>query len=138
MPHQIQARSTSTAYRVNLSDAQGHEWHADEPAELGGGGTAPTPFQLLLSALAACTTVTLQMYANRKKWDLARIQVDVTLNPQGSPANGGNQIERSIELIGDLDDEQRHRLLQIAQACPVHKMLEGEVQIQTQLMGDTP
>ena len=133
MQHQVQASSTSTAYRVTLSDSQGHQWHADEPAEAGGGGTAPTPFQLLLSALGACTTVTLQMYASRKQWPLTGIQVDLQLNPQGTPSSG-NLIERRIRLNGELDDEQRQRLLQIAQACPVHKILAGEIQIQSHLI----
>lgn len=132
MPHSAHAQSSGTPYRVNLSNPQGHEWHADEPVDKGGADSAPNPMQIVLSALAACTTVTLQMYADRKQWPLTGVDVDVQLNPNGSPASG-NLIERRISLHGALNDEQRQRLLQIAQACPVHKLLEGEVHIPTTL-----
>lgn len=132
MTHSAQAQSTDTPYRVTLSDPQGHLWHADEPASLGGGETAPTPSQLLLSALGACTTITLQMYAQRKQWSLRHVEVDLQLN-SGS-AGTGNVIERKIKIAGELDDEQRTRLLQIANGCPVHKLLEGGVHITTSLV----
>ena len=132
MIHSAHATSTDTPYRVTLGDPQGHNWHVDEPADKGGGDTAPNPLQLLLSALGACTTVTLQMYAARKQWKLEQVDVQLRLNPEGTPASG-NLIERQITLQGDLDDEQRQRLLQVAEACTVHKLLAGEVHIQTAL-----
>ena len=85
MTHQVQATSTPTAYRVQLTNPQGHQWQADEPAALGGADSAPSPFQLLLSALGACTTVTLQMYAARKQWPLHSIQVDLQISPLAGP-----------------------------------------------------
>ena len=134
MSHQAraQAHSTTTAYRVQLSDPQGHAWTADEPVADGGEDTAPNPLQLLLSSLGACTTITLQMYAARKQWPLTQVTVDLALNPDGG-APSGNDMVRTIALEGDLTPEQRERLLQVAEACPVHKLLTGEIRVATAL-----
>ena len=132
MIHHAHAQSSSTPYRVTLTDEQGHIWHADEPVADGGADTAPTPMQIVLSALGACTAITLHMYAGRKQWPLTHVDVDLQLNPDGKPADG-NQITRAITLHGALDEEQRSRLLQIANACPVHKLLEGKVEIPSTL-----
>ncbi|PIF98282.1 OsmC family protein [Comamonas sp. 26] len=132
MIHSAQAKSGNIPYRITLTDGRGHTWYADEPVADGGADTAPNPMQLVLSALGACTAITLQMYAGRKQWPLTQIDVNLQLNPEGKPADG-NQITRSITLHGELDDEQRQRLLQIANACPVHKLLEGNMSIPTTL-----
>ena len=132
MIHSAQAKSGNIPYRITLTDGRGHTWYADEPVADGGADTAPNPMQLVLSALGACTAITLQMYAGRKQWPLTQIDVNLQLNPEGKPADG-NQITRSITLHGELDDEQRQRLLQIANACPVHKLLEGNVSIPSAL-----
>jgi putative redox protein len=121
-----------TPYSVTLSDGT-HEWLADEPLEAGGGGRGPTPHQLVLSGLGACTAITLRMYAHRKGWPLAHVTVELQLNPDGAPAGGGSEIRRRISLQGDLTPEQRERLLQVANACPVARTLGGEIRTTTSL-----
>ena len=133
-PHTIatvHVAQQAAPYLVALSDDAGHHWQADEPLALGGGDTATTPDRMLLGALGACTAITLRMYATRKGWPLQDVRVDLRLNPAGKPASGAD-IERTLHLIGPLDDAQRARLLEIANACPVHKILSGEVRIATQ------
>jgi putative redox protein len=119
-----------TPYVVTLSDGT-HEWLADEPPEAGGGSRGPTPHQLVLSGLGACTAITLRMYAARKGWPLAGVAVELQLNPDGAPAGGGSEIRRRISLRGELTEEQRERLLQVANACPVAKTLDGEIHTTT-------
>jgi len=128
----VRASSTATPYAVEFTDDQGNTWRADEPVEDGGGNTGPAPHRLLLSALGACTAITVQMYAARKQWPLERVDVELQFNPAGTPASG-NDISRMIRLEGPLDDEQRERLLQIANKCPIHKVLTGDVRVESML-----
>lgn len=118
-----------------------HMLRADEPESIGGGNTGPTPYGLLLSGLGACTSMTMRMYANRKKWPLERAVVRLRHDKihasdcADCETKDGklDRIERTIELTGDLDDEQRARLLEIADKCPVHRTLESEVRVETRL-----
>ena len=117
-----------------------HRLVADEPPPIGD-GAGPTPYDLLLAGLGACTSMTVRMYANRKGWPLERVRV--TLRHSRIHAKDCahcettqgwiDHIDRDIELVGDLDDTQRQRLLDIAQRCPVHQTVTSEVQIATSL-----
>ncbi|MDR5801571.1 OsmC family protein [Caballeronia sp. LZ001] len=115
-------------YQVQLRDGT-HGWVADEPATLGGADTGPEPASLLLSSLGACTSITLRMYAKRKGWPLEAVHVELSMKSTAD----GTIIDRQIALTGALDAEQRERLLQIANACPMHKVLSGAVRIDSGL-----
>ena len=128
----VHASIGSIPYTVELSDDLGHRWLGDEPEDKGGANAGPSPERLLLSALGTCTAVTVTMYAQRKQWPLTGVKVELAFNPDGKPESG-TDIRRRIELLGTLDDAQRHRLLLAANACPIHKVLTGEVRIDTAL-----
>lgn len=128
----VTARADGAPYRVTLHDDSGHAWLADMPADQDGADTGPTPEHLLLSSLGACTAITLRMYAARKGWPLEAVDVALRFNPDGKPG-AGTDLDRRIQLHGALDDTQRARLLQIANACPIHKVLTGEVRIASAL-----
>ncbi|MGH1462033.1 MAG: bifunctional alpha/beta hydrolase/OsmC family protein [Neptuniibacter sp.] len=121
--------------------AGGHHIVADEPVDYGGKYLGATPYQLVAAGLGACTSMTIRMYARQKKIPLDSVQVDVThskLHAQDCEdcqiSNGKiDQFERNILLVGSLTAEQRKRLLEIADKCPVHKTLESEIKIVTSL-----
>jgi putative redox protein len=107
-----------------------HVLPADEEREAGGDDTGPAPHELLLSALGTCTSMTVKVYADRKAWPLRT----VTVRLSGQKAeDGAFVIDRTITLEGDLDAEQRARLLEIAGKCPVHRTLTGEIRIDSAL-----
>ncbi len=118
-----------------------HLLHADEPASVGGFDHGPTPYQLLSAALGACTTMTVRMYANLKKWPLEHVSVTVRqkkihASDCAECESGTGKIDsfdRELHLAGQLDGSQRKRLLEIASKCPVHRTLHQEVQIKTTL-----
>ena len=141
MPHEVVVREIGRGLSQEIGAGR-HALRADEPAASGGGDTGPDPYALLLSALGACTSMTLRMYADRKGWPLEG--VTVRLSQQKTHARDCaecethddsriDRISREIELRGALTDEQRRRLLEIADKCPVHRTLVGVKQIVTTL-----
>jgi putative redox protein len=125
---EINANLGPADFYMDLRNDQ-HLWHADEPLELGGTNKAPNPYELLLSALSSCSAITMKMYANRKEWPLdgVRVKCDLVKDEPGSP----NRILRKISLEGPLDEDQKARLIQIADLCPVHKMISAGTKIYT-------
>jgi putative redox protein len=117
-----------------------HQLVADEPRPIGD-DAGPTPYDLLLAGLGACTSMTVRMYAERRGWLLERVRVTLRHSrihaedcAHCETAKGWiDHIDRDIELTGDLDDTQRQRLLQIAERCPVHQTLNSEIDIATSL-----
>ncbi|MCB1977332.1 MAG: OsmC family protein [Nitrosomonas sp.] len=120
---------------------QQHRLVSDEPVEQGGADSGANPYELLLAALGSCTSMTLRMYANHKKLDLEAIEVTLrhsrvhlddckTCDDKNTLVD---KIDRKIKLVGRLDDDQRKRLLEIADKCPVHKTLVNEIVIETKL-----
>lgn len=117
-------RTGGFAHEVELEG--GHRLLVDEPADRGGTDTGPRPTQLLASALAGCIAITMEMYAERKGWDLGALAVAVEVGYEGEVPN---DYDVSISLPEQLDAEQRRRLLVIATKCPVHKVLAGEAHV---------
>lgn len=119
-------------YKVEIQSPSGNTVIADEPTEVGGKDLGFSPNELLASALAACTSATLRMYADRKEWDLQEVKTNIELNYIAS--ENKTVIHRKLEFIGNLDETQKARLLAIANACPVHKILSNPIQINSEVV----
>jgi putative redox protein len=108
-----------------MVDIRSHHLSVDEPLEAGGDDTAPSPQELLAASLASCTAITMEMYAQRKGWDLGYVEIEVEYTPaeRGCPT----KFDLIMRLPEDATDEQLERLRVIAAKCPVHRTLDGEV-----------
>jgi len=121
---------TGPDYQVRIESGE-HLFLADEPVHLQGADTGPDPYSLVLSGLVSCTVITLKMYASRKGWPLENAEVECRLIK--ADAASAPEIIRGISLKGELSEEQKQRLLQIASACPVHRMLSRENKVHSSL-----
>jgi putative redox protein len=137
----VRVEEAGTGKFANFIHAGRHRLRVDEPESAGGSDTGPSPYQLLLASLGACTSMTLRLYADHKGWPLERVAVQL----QHAKIHASDcaecetregrvdRIERVIEVTGPLDAQQRARLLEIADRCPVHRTLDGEISIPTRL-----
>jgi len=143
-PSPVTVRGGAEGFLQRVSVGK-HDLTSDEPAAVGGTDAGPTPYDLLLAALGSCTSMTLGMYARRNKWPLA----GVTVRLRHAKVHAADcaecqdksamldRIESEIELEGTLTEEQRAKLLEIANKCPVHRTLTSKIDIVTRLRGPT-
>jgi putative redox protein len=115
-------------YKVTHSNGR-HQFYADEPVEKGGMDTAPTPDELLESALASCTLVTLRMYTDHKQWNVGVIDLSVSLKRE----EGKTIITRQLKFEHQLSEEQMQRLIQVAKNCPVSKTLGAASELNVEI-----
>lgn len=124
---QIKASIGNVPYRIEIKSPTGNVVIADEPITKGGQDKGFSPKELLASALAACTCATVRMYAERKGWDLEKAEVEVEVLDEP----GQTKLMRKLKFTGKLDEGQLDRLLKVANACPIHKILTNPIVIET-------
>ena len=118
---------------LQLISCDSHAWFADEPISAGGKNLGPAPHELLLSSLGACTAMTIRFVAKNKGYALDDVSVTLQHTVHG---DGRESIERNIALTGELTFEEKDKLIAVANKCPVHKTLTGNLSIQTNQMDD--
>ena len=139
--HIVAYLDTNEKFTTQIKADQ-HRLIADEPKSFGGNDFGASPYQLVASGLAACTVMTLKLYAARKKWDLQEVYCHIRHEKTHlqdcedceNPKAKIDKFSRELEVLGDLDNEQKQRLLEIADRCPVHRTLEGKAHIETTLL----
>lgn len=124
---QVTATIAQDRYATHLVTERNHKLLADEPASENGSDLGPTPDEFLMMSLASCTAITLRMYADRKNWVVLSIKVTVVMERK----DGKTLFTRNIYVEGSLTEDERKRLLAIANSCPVHKTLHNPIEIET-------
>lgn len=141
MARNISVSSGPVNYAQSISVGP-HKLQSDEPSDIGGKDTGPNPEELLMASLGACAAITVQMYAERHQWPLKSVRATLSHarvlaeNPADSVAKIGmvDQLEMEVSLVGDLSAEQRSRLFEIANRCPIHRMLTSGVKTRSKLL----
>lgn len=126
----VTANNGKENYLIEIGSSSGNIVIADEPKDKGGQDKGFSPKELLAASLAACTSATVRMYCNRKEWDLTNVHVQIELIEE----EGKTIFNRKLQFEGNLDETQRHRLLNVANACPVHKILTHAISDDTILL----
>ena len=127
-----EAENQGQNYETQITAGR-HQFVADELPELGGQDLGPDPFNYLCGALASCTVITLRMYVQRKGWDVQNIKAQVKLEKESDDVSGNHTYQTTISFSGNLNDEQRDRLLYIAKACPIHRLMSKAGEIRTEI-----
>jgi len=139
-PRSVKVSGPATGFRTEV-EVGGHRLVVDEPIAVGGADHGPTPYEMLLAGLGACTAMTLRLYADKKKWPLERARISLIhrkvhaqdcVDCATKPAKM-DVVDRVITLDGDLTGEQRAKLLEIAERCPVHQTMQSKIQVNTRL-----
>ena len=137
-PRKVVVEGPATGFRTKV-DVGGHQLVVDEPIPVGGSDQGPSPYEMLLAGLGACTAMTLRIYADRRKWPLERARVTLQHHKVhvqdcidcDRKAAKMDVVDRIIILEGDLNEEQRAKLMEIAERCPVHQTLQNKIQVNT-------
>jgi putative redox protein len=137
-PRSVVVTGPRTGFRTEV-DVGGHHLVVDEPVPVGGTDSGPSPYEMLLAALGSCTAMTLRLYADRRKWPLDRVQISLQHHKVHAQDCADcdrkptkmDVVERVLTLEGALTAEQRTKLLEIAERCPVHQTLRGTIQVNT-------
>lgn len=129
----VQVTTGRQNYTTHIQ-ARTHTLLSDEPLSEGGADNGATPYELLLASLGSCTAITLRMYAERKQWDIGGVNVLLSMEQETTETGKNTVFNRSIQLTGTISNEQRVRLLAIAKACPVAKVLSGSIDIKSTLV----
>lgn len=131
MSNKAKATIREEKFRTQI-ETDDHNFIADEPIDLGGNDLGPNPGEFLSTALASCSVITMKMYAERKGWELEEAIVEVDYERDAK--ENTTRFTKKVELKGNLDEEQRKRLFEIAARCPIHRSLENPVEINSELI----